>query len=650
MPLFPSIPWFFRQWYSAFGRVEARCRTKEFDQGLQARTADPLWMLGRQWQVGEFQGEDAGSPIEVSLKHSTQLIKQVVLGDEDDAVMLGDKPLEILVERETLELSWRDRAQIGQEFERMVKQEFTPDGADTVTRIIKWYRGEKRALARPPDEVWVDTDHATRRFIEFMKGRVVDGKVLLTTKITPPESAKFPVDLIARLTKVLDELEDWCTRANMFIHSSRSKAWRGEQLDYRFDLNPSGDTGDGQTHLQAPDYRNGDLDWYNFSRVTPLRGQWEEHGTQKITPTRISVAGTSPRWWAFEDAVTDFGKLDVAKPDLTKLALMEFALIYGDDWFSVPLPVRMSNLVRIDEFIVRDVFGEDTSVEMVQSAKRADPTTNPLTSWEMFTLATKGVPEKVTDSNALFIPTLTGFHEESPPLEEVRFLRDEGANMVWGVEYTLRNGLGHPVNGFDAQRERNECRIEAEIKMLRQRIDEIVNELADPAITSERQAELEVEKTQALQRINRLQEGPRPASSGVPLYRLASTVAENWIPFLPANASAYRIESFITNEASPYHRESFPNIRLLRAQMIRNIQNQKAERVTARSRLLELTDDPLLWLEEANVPRTGRRAQLTAQRIRWVDGKTYVWYGRKVTTGRGEGSSGLRFDCIVSLE
>jgi hypothetical protein len=46
------------------------------------------------------------------------------------------------------------------------------------------------------------------------------------------------------------------------------------------------------------------------------------------------------------------------------------------------------------------------------------------------------------------------------------------------------------------------------------------------------------------------------------------------------------------------------------------------------------------------VPRAGLRMQLTAQRVRWVDGKTYVWLGRKVLTGQGEGSSGLSFDVL----
>ena len=30
------------------------------DRALRAEVRDPLWMLTRQWQMGEFQGDDAG--------------------------------------------------------------------------------------------------------------------------------------------------------------------------------------------------------------------------------------------------------------------------------------------------------------------------------------------------------------------------------------------------------------------------------------------------------------------------------------------------------------------------------------------------------------------------------------------------------------
>ena len=44
-------------------RLEPVSRNSEMKASLQARVYDPLWLLARQWQLGEFQGEDNGSPI-----------------------------------------------------------------------------------------------------------------------------------------------------------------------------------------------------------------------------------------------------------------------------------------------------------------------------------------------------------------------------------------------------------------------------------------------------------------------------------------------------------------------------------------------------------------------------------------------------------
>jgi hypothetical protein len=53
-----------------------------------------------------------------------------------------------------------------------------------------------------------------------------------------------------------------------------------------------------------------------------------------------------------------------------------------------------------------------------------------------------------------------------------------------------------------------------------------------------------------------------------------------------------------------------------------------------------------LYLCEEEVPRAGAVVTGAFQRTRWYDGKIITWYGRKKTTGRGEGSSGLKFDYI----
>ena len=48
-------------------RLEPLPREGSLARSLQAQVRDPLWMLSRQWQVGEFLGDDAGSPIQATL-------------------------------------------------------------------------------------------------------------------------------------------------------------------------------------------------------------------------------------------------------------------------------------------------------------------------------------------------------------------------------------------------------------------------------------------------------------------------------------------------------------------------------------------------------------------------------------------------------
>jgi hypothetical protein len=51
-------------------------------------------------------------------------------------------------------------------------------------------------------------------------------------------------------------------------------------------------------------------------------------------------------------------------------------------------------------------------------------------------------------------------------------------------------------------------------------------------------------------------------------------------------------------------------------------------------------------INEEEVPRTGIRVTRTYQHARWIDGSTHLWIGRRKRPGRGEASSGLRFDVI----
>ncbi len=54
--------------FRAWNRLEPRTRQADFDQSLRTEIHDPMWMLARQWQFGEFKGEDTESDIKTKIQ------------------------------------------------------------------------------------------------------------------------------------------------------------------------------------------------------------------------------------------------------------------------------------------------------------------------------------------------------------------------------------------------------------------------------------------------------------------------------------------------------------------------------------------------------------------------------------------------------
>src|SRR5689334_17243389 len=65
---------------TTWARIEPHSRAADMDSGLEMRIHDPLWMLTRQWQFGEFQGEEAGSCITAKIALRESRISEVTLG------------------------------------------------------------------------------------------------------------------------------------------------------------------------------------------------------------------------------------------------------------------------------------------------------------------------------------------------------------------------------------------------------------------------------------------------------------------------------------------------------------------------------------------------------------------------------------------
>ena len=63
-----------------WSRLEPVDQSSDLSVSLAAPIADPLWMLHRQWQFGELEGNDAGTPIEVRIEHRAVPLSRLRLG------------------------------------------------------------------------------------------------------------------------------------------------------------------------------------------------------------------------------------------------------------------------------------------------------------------------------------------------------------------------------------------------------------------------------------------------------------------------------------------------------------------------------------------------------------------------------------------
>src|SRR5262249_40877465 len=188
------------------------------------------------------------------------------------------------------------------------------------------------------------------------------------------------------------------------------------------------------TVLNAPDFPGGRLDWYSFSLQTAQSLPAFTANPAQVTavsydflPNHVTFRGIpNARWWNFEDGVTDFGQLNAESVDLAKLLVMEFALIYGNDWFSVPLPVTVGisgagprgTLTRVTTLVVTDTFGVRTLIRPSEQTQ-VNPGETP---WSMSKISAQGARSDFI----LMAPTL-GVVDDAAAIEEVRFLRDDMA-------------------------------------------------------------------------------------------------------------------------------------------------------------------------------------------------------------------------------
>src|SRR5688572_17497879 len=89
----------------AWSRLEVRPITDNFERAFKAEVRDALWMLTRQWQMGEFEGDDAGSPVSAKLCTTTGTLHKYRADENAVQEFDQDIPIETQVEQRALPLS-----------------------------------------------------------------------------------------------------------------------------------------------------------------------------------------------------------------------------------------------------------------------------------------------------------------------------------------------------------------------------------------------------------------------------------------------------------------------------------------------------------------------------------------------------------------
>ena len=590
-----------RRW----NRLEGRPRAKDFDQAVRAEVRDPLWNLSRQWQVGEFIGEDAGSPAQASIHIEQSAFRQFGAGSHPLQGFDDAEPLEMRVERQPLGWTHGERKllldlrlALGRRWRQMLAARGL--GAEFPKFVVEY--GIIRPDPADPADADITAHSKVHQRVAAVAGRMMDGGALLAFLEAPGgnlASDNIPgLDLVRSAT--IDALgTDFVAWARSLIEEpdEDQNGWRDMRLEYaaRLTTQPQGGPARFEDEsLVAAEIYDGRLDWYHFDREPPaVRPQPDVLAQDPVVfiPSQLVFGGMPhPRWWQFEEGATNFGAIDPATSDIGKLLFLQHVLLYANDWYIFPYTVRAGSNALVRGLSVTNVFGERFWIE---AAGAKD--TQSWQGWGLFANSATDEILDVSDRHVTVLSTAPKIHDAES--HEVQwFIRDEMANMVWAIEQQVRAPSGQIVRG-------------AELAMETRRY--FVDMLGAPVLA--------------------------PAGTNAAYrYDLMTRVPEQWIPFAPVHKEGDNRLTKLQRAAMPRLIEGDPN---------------PPARVRPRTQLLrqglDVSPREHLFVENEEVPRAGVQVHDGFRRTRWYNGQTCIWRGIQKRVGRGEGSSGLAFDTLV---
>jgi hypothetical protein len=575
---------------TSWTRLEPQCSDADIGASTNARLFDPLWLMTRQWQVGEFQAEDAGSPVQARVRATNAAITRCHFGAllENIAASPYDPmrvPLEPMVERQRMRAADANDSRMlmlaveaGLHFLRML--ELNATGKKYRPAFLARY-----TMQPLPTQAVSVADDATLRLVQAMVGRAPDAR-LLASAFRHPTTPQIVFDLslniaaadVAAVQEIAAAWLAWYDGLFAEPASPTDNAWIQSRLEYCVSVSTrlSAQPQDALT-FSASEFDGGLLDWSSFD----INGKFNIDTTgdhafvalnKTTVPSPVTFRGApAARFWELEDANIAYGLLPVGPTDLAHLLMIEYASTYGNDWYIVPLTVPVGSVTRVDSLVVTDTFGVRSLLRPIGDPALPKPY---FSMWHSASMRYAGDPIGAPVSNRfLLLPTIVG-SIDSAPLEDVLFMRDEMANIAWGIERSIESAAETPVN--------------------------LAN--ASPAT----------------------EVAPSSAPGAPPQYLLSTTVPDNWVPLLPVQLDDHgKLVSRLKRGA------------VLQPDGTNEVRHARSEALNALANLL---------LYDEEVPREGVHITRRRRMTRWIDGSTWVWTAFRNEVGRGEGSAGLRFD------
>jgi hypothetical protein len=357
-----------------YHQLASRPGDRDLANGFAARIHDPLWLLARQWQMGEHQGENASSPVRIDCAVTRTPIAPLGGDPAFDPTIV---PAEALVESE-LDDWWTmgRRVRVG---ERLAANPAIDLAAAKGVRFLD---------PPPPYDAFV--------------GRL-DGRAVWIAH----ERLGVPVSAFGDDAPPADS----------------PAVWDSFRLNYHRQFETA------ERPLAVTDHHGGPMDWYSADAVTDaLLAEPVATPMCGVIPVPLEYPGAPhSRFWEIEDATVDIGGYPPDTAHFATMLLVDLVYSHGDDWFLFPVTASAGHIVTIRSLKVTDAFGRSyTSTELENGAVK-HPGLNAPTDFSIFKC------DGLKDESLVLWPVAES-PLESGPIERVQFGIDEHSNVLWALE------------------------------------------------------------------------------------------------------------------------------------------------------------------------------------------------------------------------